>query len=438
MQIILQNILASLARKTLERHQPIVVGVTGSVGKSATKEAIALALSRHYSVRKTESNYNNEIGVPLTVLGLPSGGSNPLRWMVILAQGFWRAWFGQEYPEVLVVELGVDRPGDMERLLAIVSVQIGVVTDVSESHLEYFSTVKAIAKEKGVLVQRLVEGAQSVAVLNADNTLVAGMAAKTNAEKVITWGFSENAVLRGVHEQLLVDPAQTHFPSYTLKVAYEGKTVPLRLPHIAARHHLLAVLAALAVAASLKENLVETAQQLEKLQPLPGRLRFLPGKNGCVLIDDTYNASFVSTAAALETLAQIPAQRKVVMLGDMLELGNDSDARHRALAELLRDARVDACLLVGQHMHALYEQLQGVYPARNLLWFLTPGEARRAVGSFVQGGDTVLVKGSQGMRMEWLSEELVISDEVASEYLCRQSQDWKKQPFVFPVEWSRS
>jgi UDP-N-acetylmuramoyl-tripeptide--D-alanyl-D-alanine ligase len=156
---ILEKLLRSMTRAVLRKYHPLIVGITGSVGKSSTKEAIALVLGVSYRVRKAEGNYNNEIGIPLTVLGVESGGSSFLRWFLV----FWKLLLlmalPAKYPEVLVLEMGIDRPGDMASLLEFIPVKIGVVTQVSSSHIAFFGTLNNIAGKRAVslLVCRTME-----------------------------------------------------------------------------------------------------------------------------------------------------------------------------------------------------------------------------------------------------------------------------------------
>ena len=152
---LLQQILRFMVRVVLKKYQPLIVGITGSVGKSSTKEAVALVLGVSYTVRKAEGNYNNEIGIPLTIIGAAAGGSSWLRWMAVFGKWVYIIVFPVRYPEVLVLEMGIDRPGDMAFLLEFVPVKIGIVTHISSSHMAYFGTLANIAREKGRLIAAL-------------------------------------------------------------------------------------------------------------------------------------------------------------------------------------------------------------------------------------------------------------------------------------------
>lgn len=429
--IILQKILRFMARSVLAKYKPKIVGITGSVGKSSTKEAIALMLEPHFRVRKNEGNYNNEIGIPLTILGCKSGGRSLIAWL-----GVFRRWLGlmllpNEYPEILVLEMGIDRKGDMGYLLSFVSLSIGVATHVSGSHLSHFGTLNAVAKEKGKLIKSLP--ATGYAILNADNEWTRKMEEVTDAE-VITYGFGENADIRV--DNLLFHGDASQIEGFSFKLNYKGRSVPMRLPALLAKHLIPSVLAAVGVGVALRLNLVEIARSLESFKSLPGRMHMFLGVNGSRIIDDTYNASPASMRAAIETLQHIQAPRKGIILGDMLELGEKSDEKHARFVTDIRQANVSFAILVGQHMRALHQALlENGFSDKQAIWFPDPMSESDYAGSVVRAGDVVLVKGSQGLRMEMIVERLLAQPELASTLLCRQSDVWKSIPFTAPEEW---
>ncbi len=420
-----------MARTLLRKYRPLIVGVTGSVGKSSTKEAIGLILAQKYSVRAAEGNYNNEIGIPLTVLGSKSGGRSPFRWAWVGMHWFGYVLFPFRYPEVLVLEMGVDRPGDMEYLLSIVSIDIGVFTQVSESHIEYFGSLHNIAKEKGKLIASLpVSG---FAILNADDTRVSRFREKTKA-KVLTFGFGEEADIRAEH--IAVEPEARLAKGLSFKMDYHGKSLPIRLPKVIARHQVPAALAAAAVGIALRVNPVQIVDALVAFGPLPGRMRLVPGTRGSILLDDTYNASPASTMAALAVLGELRANRKLAILGDMLEIGEESVKRHRELAESVAFSGAELVILVGHRMKHLFDELIGRgFSRQYLFWFERSSEAALFAENVARDGDLILVKGSQGMRMERVSEKLLFDPVEAPYFLCRQSPEWEAKPFVSPGEW---
>ena len=429
---ILEKILSFMARAVLWKHRPFVVGITGSVGKSSTKEAIALVLSAAQSVRKAEGNYNNEIGIPLTIIGTKSGGRSFIGWVGVVLRWLRVMIVPSDYPKILVLEMGIDRPGDMERLMRFVPVRIAVVTNIGASHIQFFGSLASIAKEKSVMVSHLPE--EGYAILNADDKRVLKMKEKTSA-KVMTYGFGAEGEMRA--DNLLFHPDAKRVEGFSFKLNYDGKSIPVRLPKIVARHHIGAVLAAAAVGVAFKMNLVEIAEALETFEPLPGRLRLLPGKNGMILLDDTYNASPISTEAGLNVVKELIAPRKVVILGDMLELGADTEEAHRKLIDAVTLSGAHIAILVGQHMRSLYEALLlSGFSRKQALWLPDPLSATSVVLSVVRPEDLIFMKGSRGMRMEKIAEVLLADPSDAARLLCCQSPEWQKKPFVPPAEWS--
>jgi UDP-N-acetylmuramyl pentapeptide synthase len=429
---ILQKILRYMAIAVLRKYKPLIVGITGSVGKSSAKEAIALALSVGYSVRKTEGNYNNEIGIPLTIIGAESGGGSWFRWTTVLGQWLVVVVFPVRYPQILVLEMGIDRPGDMDTLLEFVPIKIGVVTQISSSHLAYFGTLANIAREKGRLIAALPEDGH--AILNADDTRVIKMGEKTKAQR-ISYGFGDEADIQA--DNLILHREARAVEGFSLKVNFDGKSVPLRLPKIVAKHHIPAALAALSVAKALKMNLVDVVTVLEAFEPLPGRLRLLAGRDNTFLLDDTYNASPASTRAALEVMGSLMAPRKIVVLGDMLELGPDAEKEHASLVDAIRGADAHIIVTVGKHMRSLHERLlEEGFSRKQVLWMPDPVSAVEPLINIVRSEDLILIKGSQGLRMEKITEQLLVDPRTASSFLCRQSSEWRRQPFVPPSEWT--
>lgn len=429
----LSVLFALMAKIVLRTRKPIVVGITGSVGKSSAKEAIALVLSKNYRVRFSPGNYNNEFGLPAAILGVENPGRSIIRWVTAGVHAILIAARIENYPEVLVLEMGVDHPGDMDYLLNIVQPDVAVLTRIAESHLAQFENLAQIAKEKGKLITAL--SAEGIAILNADDERVMRQAERTRA-KIVSYGFSTQADLFADNIRLLQEGSRTEGLSF--KLNSDGKSIPVRLPSVVARHHLSAVLAAAAVGTALKMNLVDVAAALTEFRALPGRMNLLEGDAGIRIIDDTYNASRVSTEAALATLRELIAPRKVVVLGDMLEIGSGSDGEHRALRDAVISSGATVFVGVGQHMRFLADALHGTnFPEKNIYHYPDPLIARDRIVEHIRPGDLVLVKGSQGLRMELVVDRLLGDghESEKDELLCRQSGVWKATPFTAPSEW---
>ncbi|MBU2219601.1 UDP-N-acetylmuramoyl-tripeptide--D-alanyl-D-alanine ligase [Patescibacteria group bacterium] len=424
-------ILKILAQATLWRYKPVVIGITGSVGKTSAKEAIWAVLKEKFTVRRNIKNYNNEIGVPLTILGQESGNKSLWRWWQIFLVSFFEIFYTKNYPKILVLEMGADKIGDIAYLTDFVKCDAGVVMAVGEIpvHVEFFQSADQVAREKSNLVRSLDE--KGWAVLNYDDQRVRAMARKTPAQ-IFTYGFSEQADLRASNfEQHLENLSEA---GLSLKVDYQGSNVPLRLRYVYAQHQVYSILAGVAVGLIFKMNLVEIAQALKDYRPPAGRLQLISGIKNTWLIDDTYNSSPSSSLGALELLEKISnlnkngePVRKIAALGDMLELGSFTEEAHRKIGA--RAAQVaDILLAVGTKSIFMAEEAKKNGMAKENVWyFASSEEAGRELQDLLREDDVILVKGSQGIRMEKIVKELMAEPQRAKELLVRQEEGWENR-----------
>ncbi len=433
---ILQKILALVARATIRRYQPKIIGITGSVGKTSTRHAVYAALKKRYRVRNAEKNYNNEIGMPLVILGLPHYGRNVRRWLFGLAGAVLRVVFREEiYPEILILEYGIDRPGDMDYLLSIASPDIAVATAIGDIpvHVEFFADPEELIREKAKMVSALPKTGH--AILNHDDYAVVAMKSVTNAS-VTTFGVEAHASVRMTNYKFQTienqDVGETP-DGITFKIEYKGSVVPVRLHGAFGEPHAYAATAAAAVGLATGMNLVEIAEALRDYTPPPGRLRLIKGIKHSLIIDDTYNAAPESMRAALETVAALPGKRKIAMLGDMLELGRFTEQAHRSIGDRAAEF-LDILITVGPRAKFIADEAlsRGAEPhARALsreqvMHFDDSVSAGRALDALLEPGDLVLIKGSQAMRMEKAVEEIMAHPERARELLVRQEEHWKR------------
>ena len=416
-----------MAVVVLKRHKPKVVAITGSVGKTSTKAAVFAVLASKYVVRENQKNYNNEIGIPLTIIGAESGGKNIFKWLWIFFKWLFVIIF-PGYPEILVLELGVDRPGDMKYFMSFIQPAVGIITNVSLSHIEFFKTVENIAKEKRVLVEAIMQ--DGWAILNADDENTLKMSQNTLAQ-LVSFGQAENAK---VNASNLVYNYQGDKPEgISFKLNYEGKNIPIRLKNILAAHYVYAALVGIATGIIFKINLVDIAKALESFRSPQGRMNLIAGKAGSFIIDDTYNASPMSTLAALSVLEQLKAKRKIAVLGDMLELGDLTRSGHGEVGQKIFSSKVDIFIAVGTRMRdAVGELIALGFPSANIFQFNDPESAGEKVEQLIKAGDFVLVKGSQGMRMEKIVEKILENHNDRKNLLCRQSVEWRNKPFIKP------
>jgi len=421
---LLEKIMRFMARSVIRKYEPIIVGITGSVGKTSAKEAVFLVLSSKYRVRKNEKNYNNEVGIPLTIIGAQSGGHSVLRWGWVVVKWLALMLFPLRYPEIIVLEMGIDRPGDMDYLTSFIPVTVGIVTAIASNHLEFFKNIDHIAREKGRILKDVPS--HGLAILNADDERVAAFKEKVKIP-VLTYGFSENSHVKGVRQSFGSEGIER--TGIQFKLSYEGKTIPMRLPHVVAEHLVYATLAAIATGIYFKINLVEIAKTLEKFSPPPGRMNLIPGVKRSFILDDTYNASPRSMLAALEVLHTLPGGRKIAVLGDMLELGEDLERGHKEVAEKVFAAKADLFFAIGKRMEiAMHHLISLGYPTDKIFYFSDLEMMGKKLQDEMEEGDVILVKGSQGMRLEKIVEEVMAEPLRAEKILCRQNKEWRNMP----------
>ena len=421
----IQKILKILAKRAIKKYQPIVIGVTGSVGKSSTKEAIYQVLKNDFRIRKSQSNYNNEIGLPLTILGFKTAGKNIFDWLGIFLKAIFNLPGKENYPEILILEMAADHPGDIAYLLRIVKPQIGVLTSISPTHLEFFKEIENVFAEKQLLIKNLP--LNGWAILNKDDKLIAPLGNKIRS-KVLTFGLEEEAMVRGIEISLSqsLEKKEIELKGLQFKIKYQGHVVPVFLSGVISHSQVYAILAAVAIGLSLNLNLLTIANYLSSYQHLPSRMSVLKGKKGIVIIDDTYNSSPLAVKEALRTLSEIKIaseSRKFVVLADMLELGKKSKDLHYEIGEEVAKGNFNFLLTYGKESREIARGArEKVRPKSDLESDLGSEEARNEKNIFsfehqnqlikflkenILAGDMILVKGSRGMKMEKVVKALI-------------------------------
>ncbi|MFA6918545.1 MAG: Mur ligase family protein [Patescibacteria group bacterium] len=423
MRKLIQKILKTFAKSVLKKYQPDIIGVTGSVGKTSTKEAIYAVLSSNFNVRRNIKNYNNEIGLPLSIIGANSGGRSPLSWLGVFIKAIGLIIVkNPNYPKILILEMAVDHPGDMKYLTELAPCKIGVVTNVSTVHLEHFKSIEKIAKEKAVLLSHLDKNGWGV--LNADNEYVAGMD-KYVKGRIMTYGFDQGADVTA-QEVNISQGNEGDTRGLSFKLSYEGSTVPILLPHILGEHLIYSALAASAIGLIYKMNLVDIAQNLMHFSAPKGRMNIVNGIKGTIIIDDSYNASPESMIGAINALGKIKTKHeKYVVLGDMLELGEFTEEGHKKVAKALAMSEVDYLITVGERARIIAgEAIRLKMPKDKVFSFSKNLEAGKFVQKRIRQGDYILIKGSQGARMEKVVKEIMAEPLRAKELLVRQEKPW--------------
>jgi UDP-N-acetylmuramoyl-tripeptide--D-alanyl-D-alanine ligase len=373
--------LQQLAAFWRRKFSPRVIGVTGSVGKSSTKELIWAVLSTRFETLKNEGNLNNEIGLPLTLLNLKANHDH------------------------VILEMGMYALGEITLLCNIAAPQVGVVTNVGPTHLERLGTIERIAQAKSELVQALPPASEGgVALLNYDDPLVRPMAAQTRA-RVFTYGLSPEADLWAS------EVTSAGLEGIRFIFHHQGQTIHARVP-LLGQHSVHTALRAAQV--GLVEGL-DWEEIITGLQSLPNtaqlRLVAVLGPNHSTILDDTYNASPASTLAALNLLDDLAGARKIAVLGDMLELGSYEEEGHRKVGCRAADV-VDLLIVIGRRAKWIAAEARacGLDPA--VILELDDSQAAIAyLQKNLEPDDIALIKGSNSQRLDEIVSALTVDDE---------------------------
>jgi UDP-N-acetylmuramoyl-tripeptide--D-alanyl-D-alanine ligase len=347
-----------------------VVGVTGSAGKTTTKDVIAALLAECFPTAKTVGNFNNHVGLPLSLLRMDEGA------------------------KVAVIELGMNHAGEIRDLAAIACPNTGVVTNVGWAHIENFDSVEGIAAAKRELVESL--GPSGTAVLNADDERVAAFA-KAHSGRTVTYGESPAADVRAEQVEYSREGARFRVGSVDFESALTG------------RHGVSNILAGIATASVYGIPVERLAEAVRRI--LPGKMR---GErithNGILIYDDCYNSNPDAVKAMLDVLRDTPARRRIAVLGEMLELGRWAEPLHRDVGNYAAMTGVDVLVGIrGAASHLLDAAKGGGLRAGAAFFFDEPIAAGRLVRSIAQSGDAVLFKGSRGVHVELALEQLMQS-----------------------------
>ena len=346
-----------------------VVGLTGSSGKTTTKDMTASVLSRRFQVARTEGNLNNHIGLPLTILR--ARGSD----------------------QAGVFEMGMNHPGEIAPLAAIAGPDVAIITNIGMAHIEHMGSRDAIAQEKGMLAEALHPG--GYLILNADDDYSESIAARTNADVVMAGLMKGEVRAHSLHP---------HFHGIRFTMEADGRSVEAEVP-VPGVHMVRNALLATAAGRVFGLTLEECAEGLRELHLTKGRLEQKIVR-GIHVLDDSYNANPESMIAALSTLASLPAAgRRIAVLGRMGELGQEAEAGHRRAGEAAAKLAIDCVIGVGDEAHWISEAAYQ-HGVERVQQFSTTDEAVDALHEYARAGDLVLVKGSRSSKMERIVEGL--------------------------------
>ncbi|MBF0273251.1 MAG: UDP-N-acetylmuramoyl-tripeptide--D-alanyl-D-alanine ligase [Magnetococcales bacterium] len=378
--LLVDDVLTALGKAgNAWRHHvaPVVIGVTGSSGKTTVKEMIAACLRREIPVvHATSGNLNNHIGVPLTLLAMPEGC------------------------RAAVVEMGMSAPGEIAHLADLAQPVIGVVTNVQPAHMASFSGIHEVATAKGELLAHLP--ADGLCLIPAQDPNRAILKHRAGSRPVQRFGPTPEAEIRWEDAPATGNPTGSRRGIITWP---DGQTIPVDLG-LCGPHMILNALAAAGAARAAGVSPQAIGAALSDFAPLPGRGLAQQAPAGWTVIDDTYNANPGSMAAALAALGARPAPRRVAILGDMLELGEQSPTLHAHLASDITQHRIAVVITAGDAMNALHNALLGA-PEVTAYHLHDPAEWSATLSALLRPDDAILVKGSRGMRMERIVKDLM-------------------------------
>ena len=423
---IISLIITCEAILIIRKYKPKIIAVTGSVGKTSTKDAIFAVMSSSFFVRKSEKSFNSDIGIPLTILGCQNAWFDPIKWCRNIFRGLELILFTKKYPEWLILEVGADRPGDIKNVSRWLKPKLVVLTSFAKVpvHVEFFKDRDAVIREKKYLVDALKH--DGILIVNGDDE--DSVKIKESAKNIsIIYGTSNMA-------DLIATEIKNYYgkdggiEGVTFKVEYKENIVPVIIKGALGDKSLYSSLAAIAVGISQKINIVKAAEALINLEVSKGRMRVIKGIRNTTIIDDTYNSSPKALISALNTLKEIKVSnsaKKIAVLGDMLELGKHSIDEHYKAGKLVADV-CDILLTVGIRSRKIAEgALDGLLSEKNIYQFENSVEAGKFLQNILKEGDVILIKGSQSMRMERTVEEVMSEPDKAVELLVRQETEWK-------------
>ncbi|MEW5805346.1 MAG: UDP-N-acetylmuramoyl-tripeptide--D-alanyl-D-alanine ligase [Patescibacteria group bacterium] len=422
-------LLRFLTRAIIRKYEPKIIAITGSVGKTSTKEAVYLVLSQYFPARKSEKNLNTEVGLPLAFFGGVEAKNNLWLWLKNLWLGLKLLIFNNKnYPHFIVVEMGADSPGDIKKLVKIAKPKLAIITAIGSVpvHVENYPKGKdQLISEKTEIIKCLSDA--DFAALNFDDPDVWELKNRTKA-KIISFGFNPGADIRITDFEVKTKIAGDGFKipdGIFFRIEHRGSVVPIWLKQSLGKPAAYAIAAAFAAGIAFDLNIIELGKAVGNYQQEKGRMRLISGIKNSMILDDSYNAAPEAMNRAIETFQNLSAKRKIAVLGDMLEIGQYALEVHREVGKKIAKF-CEHLFFVGQRMKIAYEAaLASEFDKNKIFWFEKSTQAAEKLKEVIQSGDLVLVKGSQGMRMELVIEEIMAEPEKAKELLVRQDKPWK-------------
>ena len=416
--------LAALARVKLKRMKGVkIIGVTVSAGKTTVKDAIFKVLLKKYRVAASKKSYNTDFGLPMAILEIDAGFSSVLMWMKNLVKALWNAFIKHSKIDFFVLEMGVDKPGDMDVLLSIVKPHISVLTNIKPVHLNegQFKSLDEIFNEKSKMIYNT--SPDGLAILNMDDNYVKRLNG-LKKPKIIRYGNKDADVK--------ISSVKSDLNGISFDIEW-GSVKKRFFTPIIGGHHAYCILPAIVCGIKNDMSLDEIQSALKDFSLAPGRMSVLEGINGSTIIDSSYNASPESVMAALDALKEISSgfenggRRKIFVFGNMNELGKYTEEYHKKIGNYAA-CIVDYFITVGDNAKISAEEaIRNEMPETRVRSFDNYKDALAYLLNLIKPNDIVLVKGSQNrVRLERLVKGIMRYPETARSVLCRQEPVWQK------------
>ncbi len=439
---ILVYILLLESRLIISKYKPFIVAVTGSVGKTSTKDAIFCVLKDQSKyVRKSEKSMNSEIGLPLTIIGVPNAWKSISGWIHNVSRGLSLILWKNDYPDCLVLEIGADHPGDIKKIAKWLRPDISVITKVSKTpvHVEFFTSPEQVFEEKAALAEAVRDGGSLI--LFGDDASVSGLSerVKDRGVNVFRYGTTQlfgSAVMSKGFEIVYKSVDDIRYPD-GIKFNMELISTPdaqgvlntsngsVTISNVIGETYQYPILAAAAVGMARGMSTEKIISNLQSYNAPLGRMNLVRGINNSTIIDDTYNSSPDATISALKALKSIETNgSRIAILGDMMELGKYATDEHRKVG---REAALVANTLitVGPRSRATGDEaIRSGMDSRKVFSYDSTDDVINAGVPIVSIGDIVLVKGSQSVRIERIVKSMLANPDQAYKLLVRQEDEW--------------
>lgn len=420
----------------LQKFKPKIIAITGNVGKTTTKDFVyAVLKGGGAEVRAAEKSQNSEFGVCLTILGEKNAWNNMAAWLKLLSVGFAKEYFGiflrKKYPQKLILEVGADHPGDIKHITSFVKPDVVVLTAFQKTptHGEFFQTIEQHIREKKYLVDAIKSG--GTICYNADDEVISKMARSVEGlkdVKLISFGKSENANIKISESKNMYDSEQEVLGT-RVRIGVEGEVLEVDLVGVLgeAQNYSLAAAVLVGILEGLTLSEIKSVFEGGKWEPTKSRMRLLRGINNSKILDDSYNASPAAVENAVAILKNTFVKgKKIVVLGHMAELGENTESAHIEQAKNVASV-ADLIIFSGRYNEYYLEGgRQAKFPAEKIYLAKDANEVNKIIleNNLLKENDLLFVKGSQSARLEHVVTEFLF-DKRDAEKVCRQDTEWK-------------